>query len=388
MFEKRLAAVRTQLLAQHIDYLCLVPGYNLTYLTGAEFMLLERAFLVFIPADDNADIVLVMPELEWPAWQREVPAEVRAFTWTDEKGPDEAMRGVAEMLVGAKRVAAEYLRMRLLEYSLLTHALPDIEITEAESVMTPVRVRKDADEIASHRRAISIAEKALADVLAEVRPGMTEREICSRLTAAMLQGCGETVPIEPLIQSGPNSAMPHGRTTERVIEEDDILLIDFVTTVNGYFSDITRTFVVGEEPDGKLREIYGVVQAANAGGRETARPGVSCQDVDRAVRKVIEGAGYGEYFVHRTGHGLGLDVHEDPGIVEGNETLLEQGMVFTIEPGIYIPGWGGIRIEDNVVLTETGCDSMSTFGRDLQSVGVKGNFGISDAYGEFGTQDS
>jgi Xaa-Pro aminopeptidase len=149
-----------------------------------------------------------------------------------------------------------------------------------------------------------------------------------------------------------------------------MLLIDFVTTVGGYYADMSRTFVVGQEPDKQLADVYAAVQAANAAGRAAIRPGVSCQDIDRAARKTIVEAGFGEYFIHRTGHGLGLEVHEPPGIVEGNEMLLEEGMAFTVEPGVYIDGWGGVRIEDNVVVTSDGHESLTTFGRDLRMLGA------------------
>jgi PAS domain S-box-containing protein len=229
-------------------------------------------------------------------------------------------------------------------------------------------LRKDASEIASLQRAVEVAEAALEEVVSSLSPGVAEREICSQLTSAMLLGGGETVPFEPLVLSGPRSALPHGRTGERRVETGEILLIDFGTTVNGYHSDITRTFVVGQEPNDRLREVYAAVQAANEAGRAAVRPGTACQDVDRVARQVLVEAGFGEHFIHRTGHGLGLDVHEEPGIVGGNDMPLEEGMVFTVEPGVYLEGWGGIRIEDNVVVTADGCESLTTFSRALRVV--------------------
>jgi Xaa-Pro dipeptidase len=153
------------------------------------------------------------------------------------------------------------------------------------------------------------------------------------------------------------------------VAEGEPLLFDFGTSSHGYASDITRTFSVGE-PSARLREVYAVVQAANAAGRAAAGPGVVAQDVDRITRKVIEDAGYGQYFTHRTGHGLGLEAHEGPNIVEGNTQVLAPGMVFTIEPGIYIPGEVGVRIEDNMLITpDGGAESLTTFNRDLTVIG-------------------
>jgi Xaa-Pro dipeptidase len=369
MHRQRLASVRQQLAAQSMDCLALVPGYNLQYLTGENFFLLERPFIAFIPADEDAELVVVVPELEAPAWEHGVPFEATLFPWADEGGPEGAMRQAAKRLAGISTLGVEYLRMRVLEQDIVSRFLPDVRIVNGDTALEPIRARKDAAEIESHRRAVQALETALEKVVSSVKPGMTEREICNRLTSAVLQSGGEMVILEPLVQSGPNAALPHGRTGERRVEAGDMLLIDFTTTVAGYYADMTRTFVVGKEPDERLRDVYAAVQAANAAGREAIRPGVSGQDVDRAARKAIAEAGFGEYFIHRTGHGLGLDVHEAPGIVEGNDKPLAEGMVFTIEPGVYIDGWGGVRIEDNVVVTSDGHESLTTFGRDLRVVG-------------------
>lgn len=369
MVKERLAGIQAHMRARDVDYLALLPGHNMTYLTNHEFMLLERPFIAFFPADESKDVVLVIPALEYPAWERDVPYQTRVFRWSDEQGPDPAMKQAAAALSGAGAIAAEQLRMRLQEYQLITRHLPDVTFASAEEIISPVRMIKDSAEIESLREAVEIAEEALQRVLPHVAPGLTEREICNRLTAEMLQGGGGTTALEPLVLAGSASGMPHGRTGRRVVEAGDILLLDFGTRLKGYRSDITRTFVVGAEPDDRLREVYEAVRAANAAGRAAIRPGATCQDVDRAARKVIEDAGYGEYFTHRTGHGLGLDVHEEPGIVEGNDTPLQEGMTFTVEPGIYIDGWGGVRIEDNVVVTGDGCESLSTLDRSLRVIG-------------------
>ena len=164
------------------------------------------------------------------------------------------------------------------------------------------------------------------------------------------------------------SLLAHGEPGERRVAEGEPLLFDFGTSVDGYASDITRTVSMGA-PSARLAEVYAVVQAANAAGRAAAGPGISAQEVDRTTRKVIEDAGFGAYFTHRTGHGLGLEAHEGPNIVEGNTRALEPGMVFTIEPGIYIPGEVGVRIEDNLVITGEGAESLTTFPRELLQVG-------------------
>ena len=351
-----------------IDWLALVPGTNLKYLTNVEFFQLERPLLVFVPAED-AELAVLIPELEAPAWESEVTTPSLLFPWNDEEGPHEAMRQLARA-IEPKSLAAEYLRMRLLESSLIWSVWDDIHISQAEDILTPVRQIKDADEIECIQRANAIAEVSLMQVVETITAGMTEKEIGRRLTASLLMNGGETVPLEPLVQSGPNSARPHGRTTDRGLEPGDLLLIDYTTTVNGYFSDLTRAFFLGDTVPAKVTEVYGVVKAANEAAHVAAKPGVSCQDVDRAARKVIDDAGYGPFFLHRAGHGLGLDVHEHPVIVKGNDLVLEEGMVFTIEPGIYIEGWAGIRIEDNVVISGKGCRSFTRMTRDLTRIGL------------------
>jgi Xaa-Pro dipeptidase len=188
------------------------------------------------------------------------------------------------------------------------------------------------------------------------------------LTQALLQRGAEGLAFEPLIQSGPNSALPHATPGERVIQAGEVLLLDFGVTFEGYLSDITRTFVVGEA-SAKIKKIYELVKQANAAGRAAARPGATGQDVDRATRKVIADAGYGHYFTHRTGHGLGLEGHEPPYVVEGNAVPLAIGNTFTIEPGIYVPELGGVRIEDDMAITENGAESLTSYNRELRIIG-------------------
>ncbi len=279
------------------------------------------------------------------------------------------MQQAADALGSVRRLAAEHLRMRLLEYELIRRYMPEVSVVKGETALSPVRLLKDPSEIEAHRRAIRVAETALGALIPTLTPGVTEREIAGELTSALLLGGGESLPFDPLVLSGPKSAMPHGTTGDRLVESGDILLIDFGTSVDGYQSDITRTFVVGGAPNEDLKRVHAAVLAANRAGRASARPGVACQEVDRAARRTIAEAGYAQGFIHRTGHGLGLDIHEDPSIVEGNEMPLEPGMVFTIEPGVYRAGWGGVRIEDDVLITQDGCQSLTTLDRTLRVVG-------------------
>jgi Xaa-Pro dipeptidase len=348
-----------------VDCVALVHGPNLAYLTGLQGHLSERPTIAFFPADGQP--ALLVPNFEAvKAEHLPQPIDWQFFSYTDEEGPDGACARACDFLgLAGKRLGVEQLTMRVLELEMLRRDAPGVETVPAEPMLAALRMLKDADELAHMRQAATIAEKALSRTLGELTTGMTERQIAAALKINLLQGGSEGLPFEPLVQTGPNSASPHAGPSSRELQNDELLLIDFGAVAGGYASDITRTFATGKlEPE--LVEVYRTVQEANGTGRAAAGPGVSCQEVDRAARRVIEEAGYGEFFIHRTGHGLGLEGHEPPYLVEGNALSLEIGMTFTIEPGIYLPGRGGVRIEDNVVVTEHGSQSLTTFERGLK----------------------
>jgi Xaa-Pro dipeptidase len=359
----RLDRLQDQLAHRGLDCLALVPGANLFYLTGLSFFLSERPILALFPLDEAPAIVL--PELEAAKLEVEGVPDLEAFTYTDEEGYTTAFQQACAALELADSVIGiEAFRMRVAELRLLERYAPGSQLVPAEDCLAALRMRKDAAELAAMRRAVAIAEQALRELLPHVQPGQSERQIASELTAATSRLGAEGAPFEPLILSGPNSASPHAHPGDRALAPGDILLFDFGVTVGGYVSDITRTFFAGRA-DAELAEIYEVVRAANAAGVAAAHPGATCAEVDRAARAVIEAAGYGEYFMHRTGHGLGLEGHEPPYIVAGNSQRLEPGMVFTVEPGIYLPGRGGVRIEDDVLITADAAESLTTFPREL-----------------------
>ena len=193
----------------------------------------------------------------------------------------------------------------------------------------------------------------------------SEKEIASELVVNLLRGGSESdLPFAPIIAGGPNSANPHAVPTDRKLSAGDLLVIDWGAAYNGYFSDLTRTFAIGQV-DAELQQIYQIVKSANEMGRSTGKPGISAGKVDEAARSVIDAAGYGKFFTHRTGHGLGMEAHEAPYMFGENKQLLTPGMVYTIEPGIYLPGHGGVRIEDNIVVTTTGCETLSDYPREF-----------------------
>ncbi len=373
MYMERLSRTIEQAAAHGLDALALVPGPNLFYLTGLSFHLSERPVVALLPVD--APPVIVLPALEAvKVGQTTVGLDV--FPYTDEEGHAPAFqRACVSLALGGPSIGSgqhciigvEPLQMRLLEVRLLERCAPACQLVPAEEVLGKLRMRKDECELEQMRRAIAVTEAALRSTMRQVGAGMTEREIATLLTVEMLQAGGEGMAFSPIVVAGPNSASPHATPTDRPIQPGETVIVDCGATVGGYAADITRTFAIGElEPE--LAQVYEVVRAANGAGLAAVGPGVPAEEVDRAARAVIKGAGYGEYFIHRTGHGLGLEVHERPFIVSGNRRPLEPGMTFTVEPGVYLPGRGGVRIEDDVLVTPSGAESLTTFPREFISL--------------------
>ena len=251
---------------------------------------------------------------------------------------------------------------------MLQRYAPGLQMAHAEEALSALRAVKDGAEIAAMEKAIAVAERALGRIVPRIKIGLSERQVAAMLTQELLASGADSIAFGPIVATGPNGALPHATPTDRKLQRGDLLVVDWGVYVDDYPSDLTRTFAVGEI-DPELRRIYDTVRLANEEARKAARPGVSGREVDRVARDVIEDAGYGEYFIHRTGHGLGLEVHEAPDASPTNTRPLTPGNVFTIEPGIYLPDRGGVRIEDNVVVTADGCRTMTSFSRDLITVG-------------------
>lgn len=362
-YERRLVQLSELLKLYGLDYLALVPGANLAYFTGLTMVLSERPAVAFFPTEGRPAIIL--PSLEAPHAKEVIPYSADFYPYTDEEGHEAAfLRAGADLKLSGKTVGVEYMHMRILELRRLEQIAPDCRIQATEFLLPELRMIKDETELAHMREAVRITEAALQATIEQVKPGQTELEIENILHIEMLRAGAQGLAFGSIVVSGPRTASPHTSASERAVQPGDLLLFDCGAAYRGYPADITRTFAVGEL-DAELSEIYEVVRKANAAARRYAGPGDKAEDVDRVARQVIERAGYGQYFIHRTGHGLGLEVHESPYIVDGNDTVLRPGMTFTIEPGIYLPGKGGVRIEDDVVITEKGSESLTTFSRDL-----------------------
>ena len=347
-----------------VDAVALVPGANLVYFTGLHFHLSERPIVaLFMPGGEAAFIV---PELELPQLNARPDLAARTFVWTDAGGFEGAF-GEAVTALGLRggTLGVDGMTMRVSEWLAFKRVDETLRVKPVERELIAIRARKTAEEVDAMRRAVRLSEKALETLLEEIKPGMTERAVAARLSELLRAQGGEGEAFGALVQTGPNSALPHGGVSDRALQEGEFLLIDFGGKVGGYPADITRTFCLGA-PSEEMVRIHDAVLRANRAAVGAAEPGVPMGALDRAARGVIEEAGYGPLFIHRTGHGLGLEIHEPiPQIAAGVADLLEPGMAFTIEPGVYVPGLGGVRIEDDVVVTETGVEVLTGFSRGL-----------------------
>ena len=368
MTQSRLDTLNASLPSSNLDAVILNPGPTLTHLTGLRFHLMERPVVLMLAKDQVPAIVLPELELQKVA---SLPYELQVFAYPENPSEWEGVfhKAAQSLRLDGKRIGVEPRQLRLLEFRYVRAGAPEADYPDASEALSALRLRKDQAEVEAMRRAVKIAQDALEATIPLIKMGMTEKELSSELVVQLLKhGSEPEMPFAPIVSGGPNSANPHASPTERKLQAGDLLVVDWGATYDGYISDLTRTFAVGEV-DEEYEKIHKVVQAANAAGRAAARPGVPCAAVDQAAREVIENAGYGQYFTHRTGHGIGMEGHEEPYMRGDNMQLLEPGMAFTVEPGIYLPDRNGVRIEDNVVITETGTDVLSDMSREIRTVG-------------------
>jgi Xaa-Pro dipeptidase len=341
-----------------LDALALMPGPNLFYATGLSFFVSERPVVALCPVD--APPAFVLPEFEA---SKATSAGFEVFTYTDEEGYTLAFHeACATLELADALLGVEALRMRLLEARILQRYAPGVELVPADDLFAELRMVKSGAELDAMRRAVAAAELAFTLWIPQLRVGMTEREAAARLIAALLSNGADALAFDPIVCGGPNGAMPHAHPAHRPFQPGDWVVVDWGAVVDGYDSDLTRMVVFGE-PTGELADVHEIVLRANEAGRAAVVPGVEAQVVDMAARTVIVAAGYGAQFTHRTGHGLGLEAHEPPYIVAGNAQPLAPGTTFTVEPGIYLEGVGGIRIEDDVVVTPEGVQTLTTLPR-------------------------
>ncbi len=368
MFSERLDRVRRRMSELGVDVLVLSVGADLPWLCGYEAMPLERLTALVVPRD--AEAVLVVPVLEAPR-VTERPEVFRLLAWDETRDPVALVAG----LVPAPAVAAvgDQMWSRFL-VALLGH-WPGTRFVTASTVTGPLRAVKDPDEIDALRRAARAVDRIAADLQSGgiELVGRTEAQVSAELGARILAEGHHRVNFA-IVAAGENAASPHHEPGERVIAPGEVVLCDFGGTMEGpggvgYCSDITRCVWLGEPP-AAFTELYAVLREAQAAGVAAARAGTPAAEVDRTTRRVIDDAGLGDFFVHRTGHGIGVEAHEDPYIVEGNDLPLAVGHAFSIEPGIYVPGRWGARLEDIVVVTPEGPEPLNRIDHGLAVVEV------------------
>ncbi len=360
-FRNRLARARAATATAGVDALLIGIGADLRYLTGYAGHESERLTCLVVPA--TGDPVLVLPRLERPAALASPAGSLglELRDWTDGEDPYGLVAGqfagpVGRVAVNDHLHAAKVLGLRA--------ALPAAEQSLAGPVLGPLRARKSPDEVAALRAAAAAIDRVHSRMGEWLRPGRTERAVGRDIADAILAE-GHVSADFTIVGSGPNGASPHHELSDRVIESGEPVVVDIGgSTADGYCSDSTRTYVLGSTPAG-FTDYYDVLEAAQKAAVDAVRPGATAESVDAAARDAITAAGYGAAFLHRTGHGIGLQTHEDPYIVGGNAQVLEPGMAFSVEPGIYFAGQHGARIEDIVVVTEDGVERLNRTTRDL-----------------------
>jgi Xaa-Pro aminopeptidase len=365
----RIAAAAAAAQAAGIDALLITPGADLRYLVGYDAMPLERLTCLIVPA--GGPPTLLVPRLEQPAALASGAGE--SVTIASHEEADDAFTAAAAIITEAlgtePRTVAVADRMWAEQVLRFREVMPGAAQVAAGVVTRQLRLHKRADEIAALRGAGQAIDRVHQRMGEWLRPGRTEAEVGRDIAEAIVAEGHASVNFI-IVGSGPNGASPHHQLSDRMIVAGDPVVVDIGGTMpDGYCSDCTRTYVAGGEPPSDFADYYAVLLEAQQASCASVRPGVSAQSVDAAAREVIEAAGYGELFIHRTGHGIGLEEHEDPYIVAGNDTVLAPGMCFSIEPGIYAAGRHGARIEDIVVVTDDGVERLDTIDRGLVVLG-------------------
>lgn len=343
-----------------------VPGASFYYFSGLQLFHSER--LTLLGVNNDGKIVLLLPILEAEG-VTDATGYDQVLTYSDEEGPEQVLRRFADALGGAAsfgKVAVERAEIRLLEVDALFRT-GMTDLASGDHLVRELRLFKDATELAALQKAADIATAALERLLPALQIGMTEVEIAAELEHRMRRLGSVGTPFSTIVGSGPRGALPHGLPSDRRVQAGDLVVLDYGASYAGYAADITRTIAFGEINE-KARHVYETVKRAQAAAVQSIQPGIRVEEVDQVARQVIADAGFGKNFTHRTGHGLGLDVHEFPSIVGGNRQLLVPGMVFTVEPGIYLPDEFGVRIEDDVAVTEQGVNVLTKFSRELTVV--------------------
>ncbi len=364
----RITRLSKALQENELDWCALLPGADFAYHTGVFHFVDLLTTIAFFPSfrlSAGAKPLLILPAFERYTTELAMPYEANFVAYErDEISYAAAFRQAAERLhLNDKRIGISGLNMRYQELHLLEAAAPNATVVAADHLLSEARLIKTESEVAELRKAAQITEQALAATIKQLKPGQTEKEIRNMLDIEMMHAGAEGRGFDSIIVSGPRTALQHPLPSDRCTEPGDCIIFDIGARWAGYTADITRTVILAPMSS-KVKEIFNIVKSANAAARSAAVSGAEAGAVDQAARNVIAEAGYGQFFTHGTGHGLGLDVHEPPRIAMGEKTILQPGMVFTIEPGIYLERAFGVRIEDDIAITATRNQCLTSFSRD------------------------
>lgn len=332
----------------NVDGYLMGAHFDLKYLSGIDVFPDERFKGLLVLKDGKR--IFISPELYYEDFKNTLGEDVEMYVWGDGEGVNSTFKKIKN------KYGLEGLTIAIDDRIRGIDLLDMTEIIKANFVHKPniskdLRIIKDSSEIKHLQDAATIADRAYEEILKFIKPGLTEKEISDKLKKLLIELGGEALSFEPIVASGPNSSMPHYSGNARIIEDQDLIILDFGCVYKGYCSDMSRTVFVGK-PTQKQRKIYEIVLKANSDAEAAAKEGATAEEIDKIARDVIKNAGYGQYFINRTGHGIGVEVHEHPFIKEGNSDVLKSGMAFSIEPGIYIPKEFGMRVEDIVIINK------------------------------------
>jgi len=359
MFQTRREKLVFRMQQQHMDVALLVPGPNMHYFTGLHLKQSERLTLAAITAND--ELYFLLPQVELNKVDLSNGGVI--LSYSDEEGPAQAIQQLKKELGTFQILGVEFDTMHVNEQK-------SIEILTYENLcdigesIRELRMEKDYQEMAFMRQAVQIVEESLAVTLPTIQAGVTEMEVAAQLEYEMRRRGSEGTPFGTIVASGYRGALPHGRASTKKLEAGELIVIDFGAIYKGYVADMTRTVALGDVSP-TLKNIYNLVKQANEAAIEAVKPGVTAHDIDDIARGIIRHAGYDDNFTHRLGHGIGLSAHEEPYLMQRNPLVLKAGMAFTVEPGIYVKDVGGVRIEDNLIVTVNGCENLMTFSKEL-----------------------
>lgn len=357
----KIAELSQRLAASGLDSMIVGPSSDLEYLVGLDFHPDERFKALFAFSDGKA--FYIIPELYYEETREKLGEDAKIYIWSDSDGFLSAIeKAKADYGIKAMKIGVND-GVRAVDLLDMGGCL-DVSFSNGSGVLERMRLIKNEEEKAFLRKAAEIADKVVSEIVTFIRPGLLERDISEKIKELFMEFGGQGLAFDSIVASGPNTSRPHYNKDDRRIEEKDVIILDLGCRYNGFCSDISRTVFVGE-PTEEQRKVFDIVVRANTNAENTVRPGATAEDVDLAARNIIREAGYGNCFLNRTGHGIGMAVHEGPYIKEGNKQVLEPGMAFSVEPGIYIAGRFGMRVENIVVVTEEGREVLNKSTKDI-----------------------